>query len=224
MKNFWWKALAVILCLYTVVAGFMGDVPRMNILGESIRNLYFHVGMWFAMIAMMLTCMIYSIKYLNKSDLVMDMKAIEACKIGFVLGLLGLLTGMVWAKFTWGAWWVNDPKLNGTLISLLVYLAYFVLRSAVEDDEKRARLAAVYNIFAFVMMLVFIGVLPRMTDSLHPGNGGNPGFGNYDLDNGMKLVFYPAVIGWILIGFWILQIKIRTRLLEKKLDDNLKSL
>jgi heme exporter protein C len=224
MKNVWWKLLAVILVMYTVFAGFMNDVPRMNILGESIRNLYFHVGMWFAMIAMMLTSMVFSIRYLKKSDELEDIKAIEASKVGFVLGLLGLVTGMVWAKYTWGAWWVNDPKLNGTLISLLIYMAYYVLRSAIEDDTKRARLSAVYNIFAFVMLLVFVGVLPRMSDSLHPGNGGNPGFGNYDLDSGMKMVFYPAVIGWILLSTWILQIKIRSRKIEYNLDQKLKEI
>ncbi|MFT5970208.1 MAG: heme exporter protein C [Flavobacteriales bacterium] len=224
MKNVWWKLLAVILVMYTVLAGFMSEVPRMNILGESIRNLYFHVGMWFAMILMMLTSMIFSIRFLKKSDEIEDIKAIEASKVGFVLGLLGLSTGMVWAKYTWGAWWVNDPKLNGTLISLLIYTAYYVLRSAIEDDTKRARLSAVYNIFAFVMLIVFVGVLPRMSDSLHPGNGGNPAFGNYDLDSGMKMVFYPAVIGWILLSTWILQIKIRSRKIEYTLDQKLKEI
>jgi heme exporter protein C len=63
-------------------------------------------------------------------------------------------------------------------------------------------------------MIVLIFVLPRLTDSLHPGNGGNPGFSNYDLDNKMRLVFYPAVIGWILIGTWIVTIRYRIRLLE----------
>ena len=66
------------------------------------------------------------------------------------------------------------------------------------------------------MMIVFIGILPRMTDSLHPGNGGNPAFGNYDLNNNMRLVFYPAVIGWILIGVWISQLQLRIKILEIK--------
>jgi heme exporter protein C len=67
----------------------------------------------------------------------------------------------------------------------------------------------VYNVFAFVLMIVFIGILPRMTDSVHPGNGGNPAFGNYDLDNGMRLVFYPAVLGWIFTGWWIATLRVR---------------
>ena len=126
-----------------------------------------------------------------------------------VFAMLGLFTGMIWAKATWGAYWTADPKLQGTAVTLLIYAAYFILRTSIDDPEKRARLAAVYNVFAFVLMIVFIGILPRMTDSLHPGNGGNPAFGNYDLDNGMRMVFYPAVLGWILMGWWIATLRVR---------------
>ena len=122
---------------------------------------------------------------------------------------------MMWAKFTWGAWWTNDPKLNGSAITILIYLAYFVLRNGIEEPRKKARISAVYNIFAFVMMIVFIGILPRMTDSLHPGNGGNPGFNSYDLDNRLRMIFYPAVIGWILVGTWIASLRYRIKNLSQ---------
>jgi heme exporter protein C len=83
-----------------------------------------------------------------------------------------------------------------------------------KDEEKRARISAVYNIFAFALMIPLLFVLPRMVDSLHPGAGGNPGFNAYDLDNGMRLVFYPAIIGWFLLGLWITQLKVRIRLAD----------
>jgi heme exporter protein C len=71
-----------------------------------------------------------------------------------------------------------------------------------DEEQKRGRVAAVYNIFAFVLLMVFLMVYPRLNkvDSLHPGNGGNPAFSGYDLNSSMRLVFYPAVIGWIIIG------------------------
>lgn len=209
MIKHWWKALGVILVLYTIIFGFLGDVPRYPILNETIRNLYFHVTMWFGMMILMLGSVVYSIKFLRKESLDTDLKAKELAISGFFLATLGLLTGSIWARFTWGAFWTNDPKLNGTAVAMLLYLAYFVLRGSVDDPAKRGRLAAVYNIFAFVMMIVFIQILPRMTDSLHPGNGGNPAFSQYDLDSDMRMVFYPAVIGWTLIGVWITQLKIR---------------
>ncbi len=215
MKH-WWKALGALLVFYAIIMGFLGDVPRLPILNETIRVLYFHVTMWFGMIILMLASLVYSIKFLRDESRLTDLKAKELATTGFFLATIGLLTGSVWARFTWGAWWVNDPKLNGTAVTMLIYLAYFVLRGSVDDFQKRARLAAVYNIFAFVMMIVFIGILPRITDSLHPGNGGNPGFGGYDLNSQMRWVFYPAVIGFTLIGVWITQLKIRLQKIRWK--------
>ncbi len=217
MKKHWWKALGAILVLYTIIFGFLGEVPRLPILNETIRNLYFHVTMWFAMVILMGGSVVYSIGHLANNSLTRDLKAKELAISGFFMASLGLVTGSLWARFTWGAFWVNDPKLNGTAVTMLIYLAYFVLRGSVDDPLKRGRLAAVYNIFAFVMMIVFIGILPRMTDSLHPGNGGNPGFGGYDLNSGMRMVFYPAVIGWTLIAVWITNIRVRyQKLIWKK--------
>ena len=71
-----------------------------------------------------------------------------------------------------------------------------------------------------VVLIVFIMILPRLTDSLHPGNGGNPAFGKYDLDNDMRMVFYPAIIGWILLSIWILDVKIRLATLTQQQDEN----
>jgi heme exporter protein C len=95
-------------------------------------------------------------------------------------------------------------------------MAYFVLRGSIEDEQKKARISAVYSVFAFPIMIVLIFILPRLTDSLHPGNGGNPGFNTYDMDNNMRMVFYPAVIGWICMGLWLAQVKYRLRTLEIK--------
>ena len=85
-----------------------------------------------------------------------------------------------------------------------------------DEEQKRARISAVYNIFAYVMLIVFLMILPRLNDSLHPGNGGNPGFNKYDLDSTMRMVFYPAVIGWILLGVWMMTIKVRIEKLKRK--------
>ena len=196
------------------------NFPFQNILYETIRNLHFHVTMWFATMALFALSFGYSIVTLGKKDsLLSDKKASLAVNTGMLFTVLGLVTGAIWAKYTWGAWWVNDPKLNGAAVSALVYLAYMILRKSVEDPEKRMRLSAVYNIFAFVMFIVFIQVLPRFTDSLHPGNGGNPAFSSYDLDSSLRAVFYPAVLGFILLGFWIWQLKVRAYQLFVKHED-----
>lgn len=213
----WWKIAAVMLILYTLVWGMLMPVPRLNILYETIRNLFYHVPIWFAMLFMMGYSVVFAIMHLVKNDLRTDIVSNQAAQTGLFFALPGLLTGCMWAKFTWGTWWTfEDPKLNGVAIAVLIYLAYFILRSSIDDELKRARIAAVYNIFAFVMMFVFIMILPRLTDSLHPGNGGNPAFGKYDLDNGMRMIFYPAVIGWVLLSLWILDVKKRLAILTQK--------
>ncbi len=211
-----WDAECSPLALAGTEPGYL-HFPNREMLIETIRNLYLHVPMWFAMILLLLMSMIFSIKHLSSSKLEDDVKARVFAQVGMVLGMLGLLTGMLWAKFTWGDWWVNDSRLNGSAVTLLIYMAYFILRNSVEDESKRGRLAAVYNIFAYVMLIVFLLVLPRMVDSLHPGAGGNPAFSQYDLDNKMRLVFYPAVLGWMGMGLWMAQVRTRLSLVERKL-------
>lgn len=210
----WWKILAVVLVFYTIIMGFLGAVPRLAILHETIRNLYFHVTMWFGMMILLTVSLVYSIKYLSSSRFEHDVYAEETARTASILGIAGLITGMIWANYTWGAPWVNDPQLNGAAGTMLCYAAYFVLRNSMDDESKRARLAAIYSIFAFMMMIVFLQVLPKMTDTLHPGSGGNPGFNTYDLDSDMRTVFYPAIIGWTLLAVWITNLRIRMRLLE----------
>lgn len=213
----WWKIGSALLILYTLVWGMLGPVPHLDILNETIRNVYYHVPIWFAMLFQMGYSVVYAVKQLSKNDLQSDIISNQAAQTGLFFALPGLLTGSMWAKFTWGTWWTfQDPKLNGVAIAVLIYLAYFILRSSIDDEQKRARIAAVYNIFAFVMMFVFIMILPRLTDSLHPGNGGNPAFGKYDLDSNMRMVFYPAVIGWVLLSLWILDVKKRLAILTHK--------
>jgi len=187
------------------------EFPFRYILYESIRNLYFHVPMWFTMIALLSWAVFNNLRFLRKLDPKYDQMSDQAIRTGLLFGALGLITGSIWARVTWGAWWVDDVKLNGTAITMLAYLAYVVLRGSMEDQQKRARIAAIYSIFAYVMMIALIGILPRLqkTDTLHPGNGGNPAFSNYDLDSTMRVVFYPAVAGWVILGFWIYSIRKR---------------
>lgn len=219
MKN-WYKIASIILILYTVIFGMLGAVPRLPILNETIRNLYYHVPLWWAMMFQMGISLFYSAKFLkgeNKQD---ERFAYNAALVGILLSIPGLITGSLWARYTWGTWWTfQDPKLNGVAIGILIYLIYFILRASIIQETARARVSSVFNIFAFVMFMLFIMVFPRLTDSLHPGNGGNPAFGKYDLDNNMRLIFYSAVIGWMCFSGWLLNILNRISLIKSKIDD-----
>jgi heme exporter protein C len=219
MKNNWWKILAVVLLTYTIYFGLMGEVPRRAILNESIRNVYFHVPMWFAMILMLCISVWSALKYLRTNDLQHDTRSVEFTNVAILLGVLGCATGALWARVTWGDWWPNDPKLNSVAICMLMYFAYLILRSSFEDEQRRARVSAVYNILAFAVFIPLIFILPRLTDSLHPGNGGNPAFSEYDMNSQMRRIFYPAVIGWMLLGGWIATLRVRIRAVEEQMNE-----
>lgn len=193
--------------------------PFLNVLEETIRNLYFHVPMWFGMMGLLALSVFFSIQHLRKpTKAIYDIKARSFATAGVVFGLLGVFTGALWALYTWGAPWSFDVKQNSSAVALLIYLAYFVLRSSFDDTDKRARVAAIYNIFAFATLIPLLYVLPRLSESLHPGMGGNPAFKSYDLDSTMRLVFYPSIIAWFIMGYWLARLQVRTAVLEERIE------
>jgi heme exporter protein C len=230
VKKNWWKILSFLILCYTIVAGFLLDVPRLPILNESIRNLYFHVCMWMAMMVLFTFSVVHSILYLSKPNHASDIKASSFATMGCLFGVLGYITGAEWVSVTWltdqnqsFSSVLKEPKLIGAAIALLIYGAYFVLRGSFIDMDKRSRVSAVYNIFAFAMLFPSIWIIPRLVGSLHPGAPGeggtagtNPALDRQQLDSVMRAIFYPAVIGWTLLGVWIATIKIRIELIRDK--------
>lgn len=220
MKKKWWKILCVALLIYSILGALLFDVPRLAILNETIRNLHFHVTMWFAMIILLTTSVVYAIKYLRSNKIEHDQISVEFANAGVLFGMLGITTGAIWAGFTWGEPWSGDPKQNSSAIALLIYFAYLVLRNSLEDQQQKARISSIYNVFAYAALIPLLFILPRMTDSsLHPGNGGNPGFNAYDMDSKLRIVFYPAVIGWTLLGVWLVSLRVRMRRIKTALED-----
>jgi len=217
MKKNWWKILCVLLLLYTVVGGLLMEVPRLHILNESIRNTFFHVPMWLGMMILLLISAVCSVLYLKNPSVEYDGYASEFAKTGVLFGVLGVVTGMIWANFTWGFPWSGDPKQNNAAIALLIYFAYLLLRGSIKDPQQRSRIAAVYNIIAFATLIPLLYILPGQTDSLHPGSGGNAAFSDIDLDNRLRAVFYPAVLGWTLLGVWLATLGIRAQKLQNYL-------
>ncbi|HEV7333057.1 MAG TPA: cytochrome c biogenesis protein CcsA [Flavisolibacter sp.] len=232
MKKWWWKILCIFLLFYTVIAGFnvfnlaAFEVPRLEVLGETIRNLYFHVCMWFSMMILFTISVVHAVRYLRTNNLRYDILSRAYAGVGILFGILGYATGMIWAAFTWAdpnsstfasfGSIAKDPKLVGAAIALLIYFAYLVLRDSVNDMDKRARISAVYNIFAFAFLFPSIWIVPRLLESLHPGGEGNPALNPKDTDARMRMVFYPAILGWTLLGVWITSIKVRLQLIKEK--------
>jgi heme exporter protein C len=197
----WWKVLAVAIILYTLIAGFLLGVPVMPILHETIRNTYFHVPMWIAMFTVFSISVFYSIKYLQTGKEEYDLIAVESTNTGIFFFVLAWLPACLWAKYTWGEFWSNDPKQNSAAIAFLLYCAYGVLRNSIDEEQKRAKISAIYNIFAFPIMIVLDNGIATDDRFFAPGNGGNPAFGKLDMDNRMRVVLYPAFIAWSLLPY-----------------------
>lgn len=216
----------MVLLVYTFTAGILINVPRLPQLQETIRNLFFHVCMWFGMMILFTVSFINAIRYLRTGKMVFDISSRQYAAVGIVFGILGYLTGSIWMSYTWAdpnnpayasfSSIAREPKLIGAAIALLIYFAYMVLRDSIPDMDKKARISAVYNIFAYAMLFPSIWIVPRLLPSLHPGREGNPALNFKDIDSNMKLVFYPAILGWTLLGVWITTIKIRLQLVKEE--------
>ena len=226
MYKSWWKILCVVLLLFTFIAGLLIRVPNLPALEETSRNLFFHVGMWASMMTLFTISVVNSIKYLRTLNLKYDIYARQYATVGILFGILGYATGAIWMSYTWAdpnnptfdsfSALAREPKLIGAAIALLIYFAYLVLRDSITDMDKRARISAVYNIFAYAMLFPTIWIVPRLLPSLHPGQEGNPALNFKDVSPAMRMVEFPAFIGWALLGVWITTLTIRIALLKEK--------
>jgi len=211
--------MTVVLLAAFSFGGLALNIPRISILEHTARNLYFHVPIWFSMMALTALSAFHSLRGLQTSDPLRDIRAWASAQVAILLGILGLATGSFWAHYTWyegtNIWWNFDPKQSMAAVQVLIYGAYFVLRNALDDSAKRARISAVYNVFAFVTVPFLLYVLPRQMESLHPGADQNPAFSEITHPI-MRLVFYPAVIGFIGIAWLLYRQRVRVASLEAR--------
>lgn len=204
-----------IIFLLVIIFAFTIPVPQIPLLGDKARIIFFHVPTaWLSVLAFMLS-MINSILYLSKRKFIYDIKALSAAEIGFMFCILATITGSVWAKFNWGSFWNWDPRETSIFFLLLIYGAYFALRSAVENPDTRARLASAYSIIAFTTVPFFVFILPRIVESLHPDPIINTQ-GKLNIDSRMLILFLASLIGFTLLFIWIYKIKIRIEMLYFK--------
>ncbi|WP_249066941.1 cytochrome c biogenesis protein CcsA [Halalkalibaculum roseum] len=213
-----WKYAVAVWMTLVIVGGFLIPIPDIPILEQSARNLFLHVPMWFTMAVCFGAGLIYSIKYLNNPDPITDHKAETATQVGLMFGICGLLTGAVWARFTWGTWWTfAEPRMNLSALGMMIYVAYFVLRTAFDNPEKRAKIAAVFNVFAATTIPFLLYIIPRQLPSLHPGAEGNPAFSEITAPE-LRYIFYPAVVGFIGLAIWISNILNRYKKVKLELE------
>ncbi|MBN1153408.1 cytochrome c biogenesis protein CcsA [candidate division KSB1 bacterium] len=210
------KIVLTILMSFVLFGSFLYTRNAAGFPGESSRIMFFHVPQaWVAVMAFSLS-MVFSVIYLKKRDVRYDMLAVSSSELGFLFCILAMLTGSMFARLTWGSFWNWDPRETSILILLMIYGAYFALRSAVNDQDDKRKFSAVYSLLAFATVPFFIFIVPRITISLHPSDTMNPM--NPQLDFRFMLVFILALVAFTGIFFWMLSLKYRWLQLEEKFN------
>ena len=202
------KILIFVLITFVIIAGILLPIPNIPALGDKARVLYFHVPMsWISVLAFFMS-MWYSIRYLKTKSIDYDIKSFSSAQLGFLFCILATATGSLWAKFNWGSFWNWDPRQTSIFILLMIYGAYFALRSAVDSEDQRAKLSSVYSIIAAVTVPFFVFIMPRLVESLHPDPIINTQ-GKINMDTNMLIVFLTSLVGYTLLFLWILNLKVR---------------
>jgi heme exporter protein C len=220
-----WKILLGLYMALITVLAFTIPIGFIPGLGERARIIFLHVpSAWLSVIAFFVS-MLYGIKYLNSRDIVNDIKSSASAEIGFLFCFVTTVTGSIWAKFNWGSFWNWDPRETSIFVLLLIYGAYFVLRSAIDIEDRKATLSAVYSIIAFVTVPFFIFIMPRIMPGLHPGSKGDPeGAGpvvSFKMDPNMRILFFASLIGFTLVYFWVFKIRTKAEVLKIQIENKI---
>lgn len=202
----------------TVVLAYVGAPPMQGFVGggESSRILFFHVPMaWTAFVAF-IAAGVWSALYLKTRRRHHDLAASAAVEVGLVFCLLATLSGAVWARVEWGAFWNWDPRQLSITVLLVYYAAYLALRSQVEDAEVRGRVSGAYAVLGLFVAPFLFFVAPRMVPiSLHP----QPVI-NEEMDVGMDpsilVLLLAGSLGFTVLFFWIHNLTTRLAVLEDR--------
>jgi len=202
-----------LLCLWmlAVIAGAFFYAPSAaGFKGESARIVFFHVPQaWVAVLAFCVN-LVASIRFLRGRDPLDDARAAAAARLGLVFSVLATVTGSLFARVMWGSFWNWDPREVSIAILLLIYAAYFALREAVPDEERRASLAAAYAVLAFVTMPFLVFVVPRIYWSLHPDTIiGATGQLKFQMESRMRQVFLASLVGFTGLFVWLYTLDVR---------------
>ena len=193
-----------------------------RLMGEASRMLYFHVPLAWVSVLAFLIAGVASVMHLVRGDdsRNLDIKAYNSASLGFLFVVLATAAGSLWSRMAWNAFWNWDPRQSSIIILLLIYVAYFSLWNALENNPNRGRITSVYLIFAMVSMPFFVFIIPRVFLSLHPDTLINPR-GTVLLGDRMKVTLMICLISFTLLYFDLFFMKNRISRMEQRLEESL---
>ena len=228
-----WKTTLFVLMSLVIIAGISFPIvrhpqawyqfPDIPGLGEKAKIIFFHVPTAWLSVLAFLMAMVFGVKYLRNKNLDDDSKSHAALQLGMMFCVLATVTGSIWAKFNWGTFWNWDPRETSIFILLLIYGSLFALRSAVENEDKRARLSAVYSIIAFLTVPFFIFIMPRIMTGLHPGSANDDNSGpvvDFKMNVNMQVVFFISLTSFTILYLWIWKIRSRMIIIKENYIKN----
>ena len=186
----------IFLLTAAIVAAIIFFVPPIKGLGEVAKIIFFHVPTaWVAVIAFFVSAY-FAAKFLRTQNFSADELSARAAKLGFIFVLLSTVSGAIFSKLTWGAYWNWDPRQTTIFVLILIYGAYLTLRAAVTDEKIRAKVSAVYSLLSVLTVPFLVFVIPRMYFSLHPSPISSSGV---EMDAEVLIVLVAAVLDATLI-------------------------
>ena len=212
---------SITVVLFVIAVGMVFFyAPKEAVMGNVQKVFYFHVAAgWVGMLGFLVAAIAGGI-YLAKGNRKWDIVGLASVEIGMVFAFINVVTGSIWARPIWNTWWTWDPRLTTATIMLLIYAAYLMLRSGIEDPDRRARFGAVYAIVGFLSVpLTFFSA--RLFRTIHPvviGTNQPGAEGAFDMTADMRLVFFFSLITFSLIFIDLLWHRIRLGRLQDKVE------
>ena len=222
------EGLTIVAAVLMVINLYMGLIyapDPVNLQTEVTRKaqhiFYYHMGMNIMALLGLGTNFVASVVYLITRRRIWDVVARSAAEIGVIFGTAVLITGSLWARPTWNTWWTWDPRLTTATITVLLYVAYLMLRNAVEDPNRRARFAAVYGAFAFVSVpITFMSI--RWWRTIHPtvfGGQSSGAQGEFALGPSIRQALFFSMFTFAVVFVVFLAARVRLALAEERMAE-----
>jgi len=196
-------AAAILLVIAAAYASFY-VAPEERTMGVLQRIFYFHAASAWAGMDAFVICFLCDLLYVWKRKEKYDWLAVSSAEVGLVFTTVVLITGPIWAKPAWGIWWTWDARLTSTFVLWLLYVSYLLLRTLIEEPNRRALLSSLFGIFAFIDVPLVFGAI-RWWRTQHPAPVimGGP---NSGLEPTMAKVFYFSVLAMhVLMIFLVIE-------------------